>query len=295
MKDLNDYKVWTAIITPMFDDGSVDYNSLEKLLRRQVVAGNGITILGSTGESLNISHEERKEILEFALGLNLDVPYMVGVGGSQLPAQIEWIEYLETKAVHAYLLVVPLYAKPGDAGQCNWFNSLMDVSTRPVCLYNVPGRTCMPLSVDAVKKLSSHKNYWAIKEASGSTDEFKKYYDAAPNTHMFSGDDPMLPDFAPLGAKGVISVAGNVWPEITQKVATACVDGTFTEVDLWKRAANSMFTASNPIPAKAFLAQRGDITSPQVRAPLHVDDMRDIEAIIEVDKKLQILSRAFLI
>ncbi|MBP6041771.1 4-hydroxy-tetrahydrodipicolinate synthase [Candidatus Saccharibacteria bacterium] len=287
MKNISQYTAWTAVITPMLDSGEVDYKSLEKLLKRQADAGNGITILGSTGEALNIDESERKQILEFALELKLDTRYMVGVGGINLKSQLAWIEYLETKAVDAYLLVVPLYAKPGDEGQYQWFKALMDTSTRPVCLYNVPGRTCKPLSFKAVEKLKGHKNYWAIKEASGSTEEFKKYYATAPNTHMLSGDDIMLPSVAPLGAKGVVSVAGNVWPEITNKVASACTSGDFRHNDVWIAAASSMFVASNPIPAKAFLAHNGDIESAQVRAPLAKEDMRDIETIIAADRQLQ--------
>ena len=287
MKNISQYTTWTAIITPMFDSGEIDYRSLEKLLKRQADASNGITILGSTGEALNIDESERKRVLEFALELNLDTRFMVGVGGINLKSQLAWIEYLETKAVDAYLLVVPLYSKPGDEGQYQWFKVLMDASTRPICLYNVPGRTCKSLSLSAVEKLKAHKNYWAIKEASGDAIEFKKYFRTAPNTHMLSGDDIMLPALVPLGAKGVVSVASNVWPEITNKIASACTSGDFRHNDAWIAAASSMFVASNPIPAKAFLAHRGDIESAQVRAPLAKADMRDIEKIIVADKQLQ--------
>ena len=134
MKDIGSYIVWTAIITPMDEDGSLDLESFEKILRRQEAAGNAITILGSTGEALNIDESERKQILDFALGLKLKVPIMVGVGGINLHEQTKWIEYLNGLEVDAYLLVVPLYAKPGVHGQYGWFKHLLDTSKRPCML-----------------------------------------------------------------------------------------------------------------------------------------------------------------
>ena len=164
---LNDYPLWTAVITPMHGDGTVDYDSLGKVLDQQVQANNGILILGSTGEALNLDLYERQKILDFLKERKPDAPVMCGVGGSNLDEQIKWIEHLETLPIDAYLLVVPLYAKPGDEGQYQWFKTLMDKSTRPCMLYNVPSRTGKPMSFTAVEKLNTHKNFWAIKEASG--------------------------------------------------------------------------------------------------------------------------------
>src|SRR3990167_2752445 len=128
MKDINSYQVWTAIVTPMSTDGSIDYDSFTTVLKEQEKADNAITILGSTGEALNIDEPERKEILDFALGLKLDVPLMVGVGGNNLKAQTDWVEYLNKLDFAAYLLVVPHYAKPGVHGQYGWFKALLDVA-----------------------------------------------------------------------------------------------------------------------------------------------------------------------
>ncbi len=287
MKDIASYPVWTAIITPMNLDGSVDYDSFATLLRAQATAGNAITILGSTGEALNLSEDERKQILDFAIELTLDVPLMVGVGGIHLDTQLEWIHYLNTLALSCYLLVVPLYAKPGVHGQYGWFKALMDAADKPCMLYNVPGRAAKNLEVETVKMLVGHPNFWAIKEASGSEEEFSKYAAAATNVQMMSGDDPMLPAFAKLGAKGVVSVAGNVWPEATHKIAQQCLDGTFRDPQLWADATNALFCASNPIPVKALLHSLGKIKSPELRLPLSSRDMVSTETVKKADNQIK--------
>jgi 4-hydroxy-tetrahydrodipicolinate synthase len=287
MNAIEDYVVWTAIVTPMHADGSVDYESLESLLREQAAAGNAVTILGSTGESLNIDDAERKQILEFALSLELDVPYMVGVGGSNLSTQLKWIEYLNTLPVHAYLLVVPLYAKPGVHGQYGWFSALLDAANKPCVLYNVPGRTAQQLAFQTVDMLKDHPRVWGIKEASGSTEDFARYASISPRFQMLSGDDGLLPAFAKLGARGVISVVGNIWPEATQEYARQCIAGTFTDESLWTKAADALFCASNPIPAKALLHDLGRIKTPTLRLPLSIDDMNDITIVREADTAIR--------
>lgn len=285
-KSIDKYRVWTAIVTPMNDDSSVDYESFESLLKNQNEAGNAITILGSTGEALNLDLSERKQILDFAIGLNLDIPLMVGVGGINLNEQSEWVEYLNVLDVDAYLLVVPLYAKPGVHGQYGWFKHLLDLAKRPCMLYNVPGRTAKNLEIETVKMLVDHPNFWAIKEASGSEKDFAEYAKAAVGKKMMSGDDLLLPEFARLGAEGVVSVASNVWPEATKKYADQCIEGSFADESIWKPAIEALFSASNPIPAKALLKERGDIKSSVLRLPLSIADMGDIELLMSADKNI---------
>ncbi len=287
MKDIKTYQVWTAIVTPMNTDASVDYDSFTNLLREQEKAGNAITILGSTGESLNIDESERKQILDFALGLQLSVPLMVGVGGSNLNQQLEWVAYLNGLDLDAYLLVVPLYAKPGVHGQYGWFKALLDAAEKPCMLYNVPGRTAKNLELETVKMLVGHPRFWAIKEASGSEEEFVKYAEAAKGVQMMSGDDPMLPVFAKHGAKGVVSVASNAWPKATHEYAKQCVEGTFKDEELWTKATSALFCASNPIPVKALLHDLGRIKTPELRLPLSSKDMTDIGLVREAHRLVE--------
>lgn len=275
--NLNDYKLWTAVITPMKEDGSVHYEDLTRVLKDQESAGNGILILGSTGESLNLDEDEKIKILDHTLSLGLTAPIMVGVGGINLNQTRKWIDYIEALDVQAYLLVTPLYAKPGTIGQYEWFKSLLDASTRPCMLYNVPGRTGGKMSFEAVAMLKDHPNFWAIKEASGSVEDFKKYVEAAPNALVYSGDDAMLPDYTPIGAKGLVSVAANVWPKKTHLYVEKALANQLStdEKNLWNECSNSLFMASNPIPVKRLMKIDGQISSDILRAPLTHKEIKD--------------------
>ena len=273
--------VWTAMITPLTATGQPDLASFERLLREQEDACNGVLILGSTGEALNLSNEERRLIVEFTTSLNLDVPVMVGVGGHHLPDVISWLSYLETCRIDAYLMVTPLYAKPGQEGQYHWFSTLLDFVSRPVMLYNIPGRTGTALNLETVQRLRAHRNFWSIKEASGSVSDFCEYARMSDGAVIYSGDDGMLPDFAGHGAAGVVSVAGNVWPRETRLFSKLALAGSLNEEDmaLWKRAAGSLFVASNPVPAKAVLAVESRIRTPEVKLPLHRNDMTALDMV----------------
>lgn len=276
---LNNYPLWTALVTPFNTDLSVDFDSLKNLVKEQVKARNGLLILGSTGEALNISLADKKKIVEFVVSLSLDIPLMIGVGGHNLAETKAWVQYLETQNIQSYLMVTPLYAKPGNKGQYQWFKTLMDEVSRPVILYNVPGRTGTSLSLEAVEKLKDHPNYYGIKEASGSVGQFKQYLKSSDNKRVFCGDDGLMPDFALNGASGLISVASNVWPQATHKYVEQCLAKSFDAKQLWEKASQSLFIASNPVPAKALLFAQERITNNTMMPPLSADDLSDLTAL----------------
>lgn len=273
--NVNEYKLWTAIVTPFNEDLTVDYPSFKNLLNEQEAASNGILVLGSTGEALNIATETKKEIIDFTLEQKLKSPIMIGVGGHNFEQTKNWVEYLNTKTVDCLLMVTPIYAKPGDEGQYHWFKSLMDITTKPVMLYNVPGRTGTSLSLEAVKRLSHHKNYWSIKEASGSVEKFKEYLVASNNKPVYCGDDGLFPDFANNGSAGLVSVSSNVWPKETNKYVELCLNQSFDHKQLWEESANSLFIASNPVPAKALLEIENRISFNTMMPPLAASDLKD--------------------
>lgn len=289
-KNINDYPLWTAIVTPMNADSSVNYEDFEKILREQDAAGVAVVILGSTGEALNLNKDECKKILEFGLNLKLNVPVMTGIGGFNQKDTLEYVDYLNTlTALDAYLVVTPLYAKPGEHGQTEWFKAIMDKAVKPCMLYNVPGRTGVKMNFNAVKNLANHKNFWAIKEASGSTEDFKKYVEAAPKVRVYSGDDGMVPDFAPLGCVGLVSVASNAWPVETRAYVVKTLEKKLTpqESDLWKKACDTLFIAANPVPVKNLMHAQGKIKTNILRAPLNHLDLADNTPVLEANKKIQ--------
>lgn len=277
---LANYSLWTAVVTPMMENGAVDFESLTRVVEAQDEARNGLLILGSTAEALNLNLETRKAIIEHVLNMKPTAPVMVGIGGNLMDEQKEWMTYLEGKNVHAYLLVTPHYAKPGAKGQFEWFKALMDHSTRPCMLYNVPGRTGIAMSVEAVTRLNGHRNFWAIKEASGSVEKMKEYLAAAGGKQVFCGDDALMPDFAMAGSAGLVSVASNAWPRETHLYVDQCLKKTFDAKELWTKAANSLFVASNPVPVKRLMFERGVIRSPKMAAPLTHEDMASAEPVL---------------
>ena len=285
--NLSNFPLWTAVVTPLTNESKVDYRALTSLIHDQEEAQNGLLILGSTAEALNLPLDEKKRIVEHALSLNPKTPMMVGVGGHQLEETLDWLKFLETKNIQCYLMVTPLYAKPGPVGQYNWFKTLMDAVTKPVMLYNVPGRTAVPMATEAVEKLSSHKNFWAIKEASGSVDKFKTYLKAANGKPVFCGDDALMPEFAAAGASGLVSVASNAWPKETNLYVKQCLNKTFDAKQLWTDASNALFVASNPVPVKRLMFENGKISTPFMVQPLSHEDMKDATIVKDAHKNVR--------
>ncbi|MEX0649248.1 MAG: 4-hydroxy-tetrahydrodipicolinate synthase [Balneolaceae bacterium] len=272
---MKNIKLWTALITPMEQDGSVHYNDLEKVARRQEEAGNGILLLGSTGEGLALSEDEKKAVVEFVTGLDLSVPVMVGVGGFNISAQKEWIRYCNSLAVDAFLLVTPLYSKPGIQGQTVWFTTLFDVSEKPCMLYNIPSRTGVTMPPQVLKNVELHKNFWAVKEAGGNINELLKLRETSPDVPIFSGDDGLMAFFAAAGCSGLVSVASNLWPHATKLYVEKCMNGdTESLFPVWTHAVEYLFSAPNPIPAKVLLKQKGVIEFPALRLPLTEKELK---------------------
>jgi 4-hydroxy-tetrahydrodipicolinate synthase len=289
MKNINNYPLWTAIVTPMNEDSTVDYESFEKILKEQESAHNAVVILGSTGEALNLSKEECKKVLEFGLSLKLNVPVMTGIGGFNQKEILEYVSYLNTLPLDAYLVVTPLYAKPGEHGQTQWFKAILDLAIRPCMLYNVPGRTGVKMNFNAIKNLSEHQNFWAIKEASGSVEDFKKYVEAAPKARVYSGDDGMVPDFAPHGCVGLVSVASNCWPSETHAYVLKTLDKKLSasEAQLWSKSCDTLFIAANPVPVKNIMNVLGKIKTNVLRAPLSHLDLSDNSPVVLASNNIQ--------
>lgn len=282
---VNSTTLWTAIITPLTPAGELDLMSFKKLLSRQEAAGNGVLILGSTGEGSNLTLAQREQLVEFTCQQNLSVPVMVGVGGLDLQAQLSWIRFLELWPVAAYLLVTPIYAKPGAAGQAGWFNALMDAASRPCMLYNIPGRAGVPLVDGAIERVQNHPNCWAVKESGGNPARFAQLAIDFPALQWFSGDDDNFADHCAVGAVGLVSVASNVWPQqvadwVAEGLANKAFDSRLAE------AAAPLFSAPNPIPTKALLADKKVIQSPTVLLPLSLEDLESLEPLRAIDAQV---------
>ncbi len=284
------YPLWTAMVTPMNEDTSIDYQSFETVLRKQEEAGNGVLVLGSTGEGLNLTDQEKREIVKFVKLLDLSVPLMVGLGGHQINAQIEFIKYCDGVGVDAFLMVAPIYAKPGKEGQLAWFSTLMRETKTPCMIYNVPSRTGIHMNPQVPAQLEkTFPNYMGLKEASGSVDKFREFRDTSSGAKLFCGDDSLIKDFVAEGAIGLVSVASNAWPKKTRKFLDLHLEGETESVfPEWVESADLFFDAPSPIPVKTLMLHKGWIASDTVRLPLSSDDLKPEteEALLKADKKI---------
>jgi len=285
---MKDKTLWTALITPMNGDGRIDFKSLEHLIRIQEKAGNGILLIGSTGEGLALSDREKRDVVEFSSSLDPNVPLMVGVGGMNTGIQESWIRHCNSLNVDAFLLVTPLYAKPGPKGQTAWFKRLLNISDKPCMIYNIPSRTGIELTTEVVGALKDHPNFWSIKEASGKLSSYQQFRRKAPKIPLFSGDDALVAYFKPAGCAGLVSVAANVWPDETALYVRKSLSGdTKTLFPLWNQAVEVLFSASNPIPVKLLLHHKGKIGSPELRLPLVKEELDDMSELIAIDEEIK--------
>lgn len=280
--------VWTALITPLFDNGEIDYVSLHRLALQQNQAKNGILLLGSTGEGLALTAKEHLTIVEYVCDMSLDVPLMVAVGGYNLNEQCAWIEKCNVLAISAFLLTSPIYAKPGPKGQTAWFNALLDCAKHPCMLYNVPSRTGGEIAISALQAVQSHQNCWALKEASGDLNKLLAYRQHCPDVELYSGEDAMMPYLAAANVKGLVSVCANAWPEATHKyVELALAKNDAGLFPLWHQAISALFQVTSPIAVKALLAELKTISCATLRLPLCQTELSTQHGLLAIDQKIQ--------
>lgn len=211
VNELHKFPIWTALITPFFEDGRIDFETLEQLVMTQSKAGNGLLLLGSTGEGLNIPLEQKKAIISFCTRLDIKVTIMVGLGGFLLEEQLHFMHHCDGEGVDAFLLVTPIYAKPKKEGQMAWFSHLMKATKTPCMLYNVPSRTGIHMDPEVPANIfATFPHYLGLKEASGNLDHVRAFKAAAPKSPLYCGDDNLIKEFVAEGAIGHISVASNV-------------------------------------------------------------------------------------
>lgn len=264
----------TALVTPFTADGAVDYEAYAALVDRQVAGGVHFLVpLATTGETPTLSQQEKVAIFQTVKAHAKGLPLLVGVGVNSLPDTLANISLLEPLGPDALLVVVPYYNKPTQQGQYEYFKAVAATTSLPIIIYNVPGRTGANMLPDTVLRLAQDvPNIRGIKEASGKYDQVSEILRRAPEGFaVLSGDDDMTLAFMATGAHGVISVASNVAPKEVSGMTEALMKGDYaTARELHHRLFplfKACFVESNPIPAKAALAQMGQMNA-TVRLPL---------------------------
>jgi 4-hydroxy-tetrahydrodipicolinate synthase len=252
--------VITALITP-FNEGGVDYKSLEKLVNFQLEHGvEGFVINGTTAESPTLNDSERREIFKQVQKMvPADFPMIMGTGSNSTEKTIQDSQEAEKLGADACLVVVPYYNKPPQRGLLEHFKAVASSTSIPSILYNVPSRTITALELETIKKLSEHPNILGIKEASGDID-FDKQIRAQCGKQfvLLSGDDGTYDSFMSAGGDGVISVASHILPREMRDL----------KIRENKQIIDYLFCEANPIPLKMALYQMKIISSPELRLPL---------------------------
>jgi 4-hydroxy-tetrahydrodipicolinate synthase len=252
--------VITALITP-FQNGEVDYKSLERLVEFQIKEGvQGFVINGTTAESPTLTASERAGIFRFIKErVSTDFPLIMGTGSNSTAKTIEESKEAEKLGADAILVVVPYYNKPPQRGLLEHFKSIADATQIPNILYNVPSRTITFLELETIKRLSEHPNVLGIKEASGNIELDQQIRKACGESFlMLSGDDGTYDEFMAAGGDGVISVASHIMPKVMREQKAR---ENRELIDL-------LFVEANPIPVKKALHLMGIIQSPECRLPL---------------------------
>ena len=246
-----------AIVTPFNEDGSVNYNELEKLIEYHIEnKTDGIVVLGTTGEASTICYEEQEEIVKFSIEkANKRIPIIVGAGTNFTYKSIELAKKYSNMGADYLLVITPYYNKCNDSGLYKHFSMIADNSACPIILYNVPSRTGMSISISVLEKLAKHPNIYGIKEASGNMEYSKKVANLISDEFvMYSGNDDIIVDMIKIGAVGVISVLSNIAPKQVHDMCDYANNGNYNEAykiqnDLLD-VANKLFIEVNPIPVK---------------------------------------------
>jgi 4-hydroxy-tetrahydrodipicolinate synthase len=263
-----------AIVTPMRADGAVDYDGLERLIEFHVDAGtDGLVVAGTTGESATLDKTEHVAVIEAAVRFNRGrLPLVAGTGSNSTAQTIELSRQVDSLDVDGYLIVTPYYNKPPQQGLYEHFTAVADAVTKPVMLYNVPGRTGVDLLPATVARLASHQRIFGIKEATGEVSRVAELTKLCGEDFMlYSGDDPTAREFMLAGGHGVVSVTANVAPARMASMCAAALAGDADQAaeldDALTGLHNDLFVESNPIPVKWALARMGLIET-GLRLPL---------------------------
>jgi len=263
-----------ALVTPMLDDGAVDYAALRKLIDWHIAEGTDcIGVVGTTGESPTVSVEEHCEIIRVAVEQSAGrVPIMAGCGANSTREAIELAEFARKVGADSQLQVVPYYNKPTQEGQYQHFKAIAEAVDLPVILYNVPGRAVADMAHETVLRLAQVPGIVGIKEATGNIERAQWLIKEAPKGFsIYSGDDPTAVALMLCGGHGNISVTANVAPRLMHELCVAAMAAdvaTAMEIQLRLLPLHKfLFIESNPIPVKWAVARMG-LMGGALRLPL---------------------------
>lgn len=265
----------TALITPMKEDGSVNFERLSSLVDEQINGGiDALVICGTTGEKSTLGYEEHVKVIETAAKANAGrVPLIAGTGSNDTVYSVGLCADAEKAGADAFLMVTPYYNKTSQRGLVAHYNYIADRVNKPIILYNVPSRTGVAIKPETYKELSKHPNIVATKEANGDIASVAKArYLCGDDLDFYSGNDDQTVPIMSLGGIGVISVMSNFLPAVMHEMCAEYLSGnTAKAAELqikYTGLMNELFSDVNPIPVKAAMNLLGLEVGP-CRLPLY--------------------------
>ncbi len=246
-----------ALVTPMDEQGAVDFSALTALIEHHVRSGtHAIVPVGTTGESSTLNPDEHLEVIAATVkAVNKRIPVIAGTGANSTQEAIYLTKQAADLGVDGCLLVVPYYNKPTQEGLYQHFKAISEAVKIPQILYNVPGRTVADMSNETIARLAEIDNIIGLKDATGDLVRGKMLVDlVGDKISILSGDDETALEYMKLGARGDISVTANVAPKLMSQMCEAALAGDFklaeTYDDKLRALHNDLFLESNPIPVK---------------------------------------------
>lgn len=261
-----------AMVTP-FKGGEVDYERIGQQVEFQIEAGTTCIVpVGTTGESPTLTHEEHEKVIsamvEAAAG---KIKVMAGTGSNSTHEAIRLTRWAAKAGADAALLVAPYYNKPTQEGFFQHFKAVAEAVDIPICVYNIPGRTAKNIEPDTIARMAVCPNITMVKEATGSMDQASQIISATDLT-VLSGDDSLTLPLMSMGARGVISVVGNILPKDMIALIDAFESGDIAKAQaahhkLFPLCRDMLGMATNPIPIKAAMEMLGRDTG-ELRMPM---------------------------
>ncbi len=277
--------VATALITPMNDDTSVNFDRLISLVNEQIESGvDGLVICGTTGEKSTLRYDEHVKVIEVAAkAAKGRVPIIAGTGSNDTVYSVELCADAEKCGADAFLMVTPYYNKTSQNGLIAHYNYIADRVNKPIILYNVPSRTGVQIKPDTYKELSKHPNIVAVKEANGDLSSVAETrYLCGDDLEIYSGNDDQTVPIMSLGGKGIISVLSNIMPSFMHELTHSYLSGDTEKAAKMQIEAtgimNAMFCDVNPIPVKEAMNLLGMNAGP-TRLPLYKTSEGNIKLI----------------
>ena len=284
-----------ALVTPFKQDGTIDYDTLKRLVEYQTDNGaDFLCILGTTSEAPCLDREEKEEIKRFVVDINRGrLPILMGCGGNNTRAVIQELKSIDLQGIDGILSVCPYYNKPSQEGLYQHFRQIAENSALPLVLYNVPGRTGINMQAETTVRLANDcSNIIAIKEAAGSLEQVDEIIKNKPeHFEVLSGDDALAFPMIASGASGVISVIGNALPKEFSRMIRLEFNGEYEPArkihHRFTELYSLLFVDGNPAGVKALLHEMGFIEN-ELRLPLVPTRVATVQKMAAILKELRI-------